>query len=73
MERQQRQFIRLKQLKALVGLGHTTIYAKIKTGEFPKPYPLGARAVAWLSSEIDDWIAQRVAAGRQDEALNVRS
>lgn len=52
--------LRLKSLKVKVGLGKTSIHEKIKRGEFPKPIPLGARAVAWLESDIDAWIESRI-------------
>jgi prophage regulatory protein len=32
----------------------------IKAGKFPKPVKVGSRN-AWLESEIDQWIADRVA------------
>ncbi|MEQ1881281.1 MAG: AlpA family phage regulatory protein [Burkholderiales bacterium] len=32
----------------------------IKDGVFPKPVPLGPRAVGWLESDVSDWIAARV-------------
>ncbi len=57
---QSRRFIRLKEVKQQISLGRTAIYEKIKTGEFPKPYKLGARAVGFLASEIDDWIETRL-------------
>ena len=63
MAEQLRRFVRFKQAKDQVGLGRTAIYEKIKSGEFPKPYPLGARAVGFLQSEIDDWIESRIKAG----------
>lgn len=62
MAQQAKQFLRLKHVKARVGLSRTSIYQKIKKGEFPKAYPLGARAVGFLSAEIDEWIDQRVIA-----------
>ena len=33
-----------------------------KAGEFPKRVQLSPNRVAWVESEIDDWIAQRIAA-----------
>jgi len=30
-------------------------------GTFPKNVSLGDRAVAWVESEIEDWIVERVA------------
>ena len=29
-------------------------------GSFPKQVFLGAKSVAWLESEVDDWIMERV-------------
>ena len=55
-------FIRLKEVKQQISLSRTAIYEKIKAGEFPKPYPLGARAVGFLASEIDAWIESRITA-----------
>ena len=57
-----RRFLRLKQVTEQVGLKKTAIHEKIKAGEFPKPYPLGARAVGYLASEIDEWIVARIKA-----------
>ncbi|MEN3813536.1 AlpA family phage regulatory protein, partial [Chromobacterium piscinae] len=31
-------------------------------GSFPAPVSLGGKSVAWLSSEIDSWMAGRIAA-----------
>jgi prophage regulatory protein len=39
-----------------------TIYRKIDDGTFPRPLKLGANKIAWLESEIDDWIASIAAA-----------
>ena len=60
---QTRRFVRLNEVKKQISLGRTAIYEKIKAGEFPKPYPLGARAVGFLASEIDAWIDARIKAG----------
>jgi prophage regulatory protein len=54
-------FIRLSQVKERVGLGRSSLYAKIKLGEFPRPVHLGARAVGWIESEVESWIAARIA------------
>jgi prophage regulatory protein len=54
--------IRIGEVKRLTGLSTATIYRKIVAGDFPNPVALGAQARAWLLSEIQDWIAGRVAA-----------
>jgi prophage regulatory protein len=57
-------FLRLPQVKQRTGYSRSSIYAKISLGEFPAPVSLGARAVAWIESEIDEWISDRVKASR---------
>lgn len=57
------QLLRLPAVKARVGLGRSTLYAMIAEGKFPAPVPLGARAVAWSSDAIDQWVSERIAHG----------
>ena len=57
-----RRFLRLPEVEHASGYRRTSIYEKIKTGEFPKPYPLGARAVGWLAEDIEAWIDSRIQA-----------
>ena len=57
-------FLRRKQVEARTGLSRSTIYLYIKNGAFPKPVPLGPRAVGWLESDIGDWIAERLKVAR---------
>jgi prophage regulatory protein len=53
-------FLRLPEVRSRVPYGRATIYRLIAAGEFPRPHSLGARAVAWLESDIDAWIEARV-------------
>ena len=57
-------FLRRKQVETRTGLSRSTIYQYIKDGFFPKPIPLGPRAVGWLESDVSDWIAARVKSAR---------
>ncbi len=54
--------LRLPEVIARVGLKRASIYHHISEGNFPKPVPLGPRAVGWLDHEIDVWLRQRVEA-----------
>ncbi|MCK1299729.1 AlpA family transcriptional regulator [Bradyrhizobium sp. 24] len=54
-------FLRLKAVSETAALPPSSIYEKMMKGEFPKPVPLGRKAVAWLESEIEEWKAARVA------------
>lgn len=57
----QRCFLRLDQVKARTGLSRSTIYAYVREDRFPAPVAISTRCVAWIESEIDDWIAARIA------------
>jgi prophage regulatory protein len=50
------QLLRLPQVLARVGLRSTRVYQLIGDGLFPKPIKLGARAIAFVESEVDGWI-----------------
>ncbi|MBI3918308.1 MAG: AlpA family transcriptional regulator [Betaproteobacteria bacterium] len=58
--------LRRKQVEARTGLARSTIYHHIKAGTFPRPVPLGPRAVGWLESDVSNWIAERVALARDN-------
>tara|TARA_B100001059_G_scaffold139142_1_gene139267 strand:+ start:486 stop:662 length:177 start_codon:yes stop_codon:yes gene_type:complete len=52
--------IKLKEVMAKTSLGHSSIYKYISEGTFPKQVSLGAKSVAWVESEVDDWIMERI-------------
>jgi prophage regulatory protein len=53
-------------------LSRSSIYAKAARGEFPRPVSLGARAVGWLSSDVEGWIADRVKLSRDKSSEDAR-
>jgi prophage regulatory protein len=55
--------IRLPQVKAMVGLGRSSIYDRIKKGEFPKPIKVG-RVSGWIEAEVEVWISEQIQASR---------
>lgn len=57
--------IRRKEVQAKTGLGASSIYAMMKTGEFPQCLNLSERRVAWIESEIDQWVSDRINTHRQ--------
>ena len=52
--------LRLPQVIERTGKRRSAIYADLNAGAFPRPVKLSPKAVGWLESEIDDWIAARV-------------
>ena len=48
--------LRLRDVQAKTSLGKTTIYVRMKSGEFPPCVTIGS-ARAWRESDIDRWIS----------------
>lgn len=57
-------FMRLPEVVAVCGLPASSIYDRMRRGDFPKPVPLASKSVAWLSSEIRQWMQSRIASRR---------
>ncbi|MER0048724.1 AlpA family transcriptional regulator [Pectobacterium odoriferum] len=52
--------IRLSGVMKKTGLRKSWIYLLMKQGDFPQTVKIGARSVAWVESEVNDWIAARI-------------
>ncbi|MBN3041759.1 AlpA family transcriptional regulator [Pectobacterium brasiliense] len=52
--------IRLSGVMKKTGLKKSWIYLLMKQGDFPQTVKIGARSVAWVESEVNDWIAARI-------------
>jgi prophage regulatory protein len=53
--------LKLSEVQKRVPRSRSRIYEDMAKGEFPRPVKLGPRSVAWLESDIDAWLAARVA------------
>lgn len=51
--------IPMSELSKLTSLSAATIYRRIKKGRFPPPIELGENRVAWLASEVQEWLKTR--------------
>jgi prophage regulatory protein len=60
--------LRLPAVKARTGLSRSTIYLHASTGSFPRPVSLGARAVGWIESDIEEWISRKILESRRNNA-----
>lgn len=60
-----RVILKLPGVKARTGLSRSTIYLRIADGTFPDSISLGARAVGWLESDIEEWIDNRIRQSRR--------
>lgn len=63
--------IRLPQVKSMVGLGRSSIYDKIKRGEFPRQIKLG-RSSGWVEAEVQTWISEQIQASRLEPLESVQ-
>ena len=75
MEQPKLRFIRKPEVKLRTGLKNTALWKAMQDGEFPKSVRLSTPtktpnafgkgrycgAVAWVESEVDQWIASRMA------------
>lgn len=61
--------IRRTEVQSKTGLGASSIYTMMKQGKFPQCMSLSERRVAWLESDIDQWIAERVASHKATSAM----
>jgi len=59
-----RKILRRSQVELTTGLSRSTIYRYMSHGTFPKPIPLGPRAVGWIESDIADWLTKKIEQGR---------
>jgi prophage regulatory protein len=61
MDKSVNTILRQSNICAKTRLSRSSLYEQIAAGAFPPPVKLGARSVGWLESEVDGWIAARVA------------
>ena len=54
-------FIKLQNVMAITGMSRSSIYLAISEGRFPKQINLGVRSIAFLESEVQEWMEHCVA------------
>lgn len=55
-----RRILRRAEVEQKTGIKRAHIYTLMKDGKFPRALRLGSRAVGWDSTEVDQWIAERL-------------
>ncbi len=60
-----RRILRFAEVCFRTGYSRSTIYLRLKDGQFPKPIPLGPRLVGWPEAEIDRWIDAQIEAANR--------
>ncbi|MFV0547722.1 MAG: helix-turn-helix transcriptional regulator [Limnobaculum xujianqingii] len=61
-------FIRLPEVQRRTGYSKAWIYRLISQKRFPQPVKIGIRSIAFVESEIGEWINQRIAESRGEVA-----
>lgn len=56
--------IRLPEVQRRTGYGKAWIYKLINAGKFPQSVKIGTRSIAFIESEVDEWIASKIAESR---------
>jgi prophage regulatory protein len=51
--------VRFDELTAIIGRPRSSVYLMISRGEFPRGKKIGSRAVGWMKSDVDAWLASR--------------
>ena len=59
-------FIKLQNVMAITGMSRSSIYLAISEGRFPKQINLGVRSIAFLESEVQEWMEACVANRRSN-------
>ena len=59
--------IRLRDVMKITGFGRSQIYKLINIGEFPKQIQISPGSVAWLESELETWMEERIRLSRDDD------
>lgn len=54
-------FLKLKEVMQKTALSRSAIYRKMNEDQFPQSISLGDRAVAWVESEVDEWMEECLA------------
>ena len=52
--------LRIHEVIALSGLGKSSIYKFMAEGNFPQKISLGERAVAWVETEVEEFILNKI-------------
>lgn len=67
----QNRLMRRTELEKAIGLSRSSIYARLDKNSphydpaFPRPIKLGAKTVAWLAGEVDQWVSSCILTSRR--------
>ena len=59
-------FLRISDVTKVTGFSRSQIYNLMRKGLFPMQVQIGPKSVAWLDSEISEWIKERIQQSRNN-------
>lgn len=62
----QNTLLRLPEVLKKTGLSRSSLYLAINNGTFPKGIKISERGVAFIESEVDEWVQNRIADSRAE-------
>lgn len=67
---QSSRLVRITEVIDMCGLSRSYIYALATDGRFPESIPLvpGGTSRAWVESEVQEWIDERIEARNQEQS-----
>lgn len=68
MSQASQSLIRITEVQRRTGFGKAWIYRLMSQGKFPASVKIGSRSIAFVESEIDEWINQRIEESRKEVA-----
>jgi len=63
-----RKYIRAQELATMLAVHRTTLWRWVQDGHMPRPVQLGPNTIAWDSSQIDAWLAERAGVAKDSGA-----
>jgi prophage regulatory protein len=56
-----KRLMRMSEVIRTTGLSRSSIYDRMNAGSFPQSCSLGCRSVAWVESEVLQWVENQIA------------
>lgn len=75
VEKGRKALIRRREVERVTGLSRSSIYARMSTSPptFPLAVDCGGRVVAWVESEIQGWVEDRIACRDRNQSVKAGS
>jgi len=58
--------LRERQVLKTIGepFGRSTLWSKVKAGDFPSPIKIGPRTTVWVEEQVFEWLRARISESR---------